>query len=95
MYERKMDMQMGAIAMHRNDASEICKRFGESFKYHRERLGISHKELADACGFSVGIQGKWERGECCPGLYCLASMAEYMGLTIDELVGMEGSDADG
>lgn len=73
--------------MHRYDAHEISRKFAEAFKYHRERLGISREELSRECGFSVSIQGKWERGDCCPGLYCLVTIADFMGITVDELVG--------
>ena len=81
--------------MHQYEAYKICERFGESFKYHRERLGLSYKDISDACGVSVSIQAKWERGECSPGLFCLVLMADYMGVSIDELVGRERRNADG
>ena len=70
-------------------ADMICQKFAQSFRHHRWRLGISRDELADACGFSVSIQKKWEQGVCCPTLFCLVAMADYMNLSLDELVGRE------
>lgn len=72
------------------DANQICQRFAEAFIEHRARLGVSKEELARECGFSVSVQGKWERGVCLPGLYCLVAMADYFGVSLDELVGRDG-----
>lgn len=81
--------------MRQYDANEMYQDFAEAFKYHRKRLGISREELAKACYISVSAQGKWERGDCAPGLYCLWAIADYMNITIDQLVGRKRGNADG
>ena len=80
--------------MHKCDAQRMCESFGKSFRYHRKRLGITHRELSEACGFSPSLTGKWERGACAPGLFCLVAMADYMNISIDELVGRERGNAE-
>ena len=80
--------------MHVLDAQELYKDFGKNFRYHRKRLGITHQALSEACGFSPSLTGKWERGTCFPGLFSLVAIADYMGISIDELVGMERRNAD-
>ena len=71
------------------DAYEMNRKFADSFVKHCIELDISRQELSDACGFSVAIQGKWLQGTCSPGLYALWAMADYMGVSLDELVGRE------
>ena len=81
--------------MHQYDARKIHQTFSESFRYHRRRLGMTHREICKACGLSDSLTGKWERGACYPHLFALVAVADYMGLSIDELVGIERRDADG
>ena len=80
--------------MHQYNAYKLCERFGESFKYHRQRLGLSYMDISEACGISTSVQAKWERGVCSPGLFCLVALADYMGITIDELIGRERRNAE-
>ncbi len=63
--------------------------FAERFKELREEAGISQEKLADALGVSHGIISFWETGKREPKLSNLVIIAEYFGVSIDYLAGLE------
>ncbi|MBR2865735.1 MAG: helix-turn-helix transcriptional regulator [Elusimicrobiaceae bacterium] len=65
------------------------EKFAERFKYLREEKGISQERLADDLGVSHGIISFWETGKREPKLSNLILIAEYFGVTIDYLAGLE------
>lgn len=60
--------------------------YGESLKYHRERLGMSQNELAQKIGTSHQNINRWERGEVLPNIDFCVKLAEFYGITVDELI---------
>ena len=65
------------------------EKFAERFKYLREEKGLSQERLADDLGVSHGIISFWETGKREPKLSNLILIAEYFGVTIDYLAGLE------
>lgn len=65
------------------------EKFAERFKYLREEKGLSQERLADDLGVSHGIISFWETGKREPKLSNLMLIAEYFGVTIDYLAGLE------
>ena len=57
----------------------------------REKRKISQKELAKAIGISVHAYQRFEYGEQEPRLSVLVALADFYGLTLDELVCRERS----
>ena len=61
---------------------------GRRFKQLREAAGLSQSQLAKAAGVPVGsIQG-WEQGRRTPLLDAAARVAVAMGVSLDELAGI-------
>ncbi len=58
-----------------------------NIKKYREMKGLSQKELADKMFVSAQAISKWERGMAVPEIDKLCLLAEYLGSSIDSLVG--------
>ena len=64
-------------------------KFPEKIKDLREEKGISQEKLADELGISHGIISFWENGKREPKLSNLILLAQYFGVSIDYLAGLE------
>ncbi|NJO82802.1 MAG: helix-turn-helix transcriptional regulator [Blastochloris sp.] len=70
-------------------------RFGEKLRYLRLNRGLTMRELADALGFkSHGFIGDLESGRKYPSLDLAVTMADYFGVTVDQLARDELSVED-
>ena len=61
--------------------------YGESLKYHREQANLSQRQLAKEIGISQGNISRWESGEILPNIDFCVKLAEFYGITDDELIG--------
>lgn len=62
------------------------RRFGEKLRSLRLKRGLTMRELADALGFkSHGFIGDLESGRKYPSLDLAVKMADYFGVTVDQL----------
>ena len=66
---------------------ELGNRLAELRKEH----GYSQEELADKLGVSRQAISKWERGEASPDTDNLIELSRIYGVSLDELLGLEGS----
>ena len=65
---------------------DIC--IGSNLKRLRKSKDITQEELAEFLGVSFQSVSKWERGDCYPDIAILPGIANFFGVTIDELMGM-------
>ena len=63
--------------------------FGERLKELRKEKNIGQIELAKQLGVGKSIISLWEKDECEPTLSKLIALAEFFGVTIDYLAGIE------
>ncbi len=63
--------------------------FGENLKALRLEQGIGQVELAKQIGVSKGIISLWENGLREPTLSSLVRLAQFFGVSIDYLAGLE------
>ncbi len=61
----------------------------QNLKYLRERKGISQNEIAKVFEIGQPTVGNWEAGRREPDLKTIIQLAEYFGVTLDELVLMD------
>src|SRR5918992_2614175 len=64
-------------------------RLGGRVRELRRRRGLTLEELAERSGVSRAMISKLERGEKNPTLMVAAKLAEGLGVTLSQLVGME------
>lgn len=58
----------------------------QNLKYLREQKGINQRALSDVLGVSTGAVGNWEASTREPDLKTIIRLAEYFGVTLDDLV---------
>lgn len=64
-----------------------AKQIGAAMRQARMLAGFSVRELADKSGMMESTIRSYEAGKTLPGLYNLMSIADALGLGLDELVG--------
>ena len=67
----------------------MVKIFAERFKELRLEKGIGQEQLAKELGVGRATVSLWENGLREPKLYGLATIAQYFGVSIDYLAGLE------
>lgn len=62
-------------------------KLGEKIKELRTRDGRTQENLADALGVTSQAVSRWEKGGSYPDMEMIPSIANYFGISIDELFG--------
>lgn len=62
-------------------------KLGEHLRALRRRDGRTQEDLAAALDVTPQAVSRWENGSCYPDMALIPSMANYFGVTIDELFG--------
>lgn len=63
------------------------QKIGLRLRRIRKQKGISQKELAEKIHVQRQTVSSYERGISTPDIYILIAMADYFGISMDELVG--------
>lgn len=61
---------------------------GENIKQLRKERNITQDELAEILGVSFQSVSRWENGTCYPDLELLPTIADFFGITVDNLLGV-------
>ena len=67
----------------------------EKLKHLRERAGVKQGELAEKLGITQSAVSQWESGLCNPDYRYLLKLADYFGVSIDEIFGRDSPQAAG
>jgi len=62
---------------------------GENIKHLRKSRDITQEEMAARLGVSFQAVSKWERGDTYPDITMLPALANFFGVSTDELIGMD------
>ena len=65
------------------------KNYGTSLKEHRVSRGLTLSQLEDAIGINNSSISRWENGKIIPSIDCCVKLADFYGITVDELIGRE------
>ena len=68
---------------------DFAKIFAERLKELRKEQGLTGEQLAKAIGVSKMAISFWERGERIPNMLALVALANFFGVTVDYLCGLE------
>ncbi|MDE7158391.1 MAG: helix-turn-helix domain-containing protein, partial [Clostridiales bacterium] len=63
--------------------------FGEELKYHRQKANLSQLDLAKRINTSQQNISRWEKNEVEPSISFCVQLADFYGITIDELIGRD------
>ena len=69
-------------------------KLGEKIKELRNRDGRTQENLADALGITSQAVSRWEKNGSYPDMEMIPSIANYFGVTIDELFGYRNDRED-
>ncbi|MBQ5757107.1 MAG: helix-turn-helix domain-containing protein [Clostridia bacterium] len=64
-------------------------KLGERMRELRRKRGRTQDDLAQALGVTPQAVSRWENGICYPDMELLPSMANFFGVSIDELFGYQ------
>jgi transcriptional regulator with XRE-family HTH domain len=67
--------------------------FKENLRTLRERAGLTQAGMADRAGVPFRSYQNWELGSREPRIQSLVSLAEALGVSVDELVRKDGAPA--
>ena len=65
------------------------KNYGESLKYQRESNNLSQSELAKLTQLNQQAISLWENNKRIPSIENCEILADFYGITLDELIGRE------
>ena len=68
------------------DDLTLRKTIAENLAYCRRAYGLTQAALASTLNYSDKSVSKWERGEGLPDVSVLVMLAEYYGITVNDLV---------
>ena len=68
-------------------------KLGEQLRELRRRSGSTQEDLAQAFGVTAQAVSRWETGSCYPDIELIPSLANYYGVSIDELFGYQNERA--
>ena len=60
---------------------------GNNIKRIRQNKGVTQEQLGDIIGVTGQAISKWENGSALPDIQVLPKLADYFGISIDELMG--------
>ncbi len=63
--------------------------YAEALKYQREKNGYTQSALAKATGLKQQMISWWEAGKGLPNIDFCVQLANFYGITLDELVGRD------
>lgn len=63
------------------------KNYGEELKFQRTKRRKTLKQVEADTGIGNSNLSRWERGKVLPNIDFCVKLAEYYGITLDELVG--------
>ena len=65
--------------------------FGEELKFQRTKRNKTLKEVERDTGISNSNLSRWESGKVLPNIGFCVILADYYGITLDELIGRDNS----
>lgn len=78
----------GNVAVNETDsAKRMDEGFPNRLQTMREKRGISRRILSECCGLSKNSIGRYERGEKEPKASALKSIADFFGVSMDDMWG--------
>lgn len=68
------------------------KNYGEILKEHRVIRNLTLKEIENKTGINNGSLSRWERNEVLPSIDACIRLADFYGISVDELLGISNDD---
>jgi transcriptional regulator with XRE-family HTH domain len=66
--------------------------YGEELKYQREKRNKTLKQIEQDTEISTANLSRWENGKVLPNIDFCVILADYYGISLDELIGRDTND---
>ena len=66
--------------------------YGEEIKFQRTKRNKTLKQVEKDTGISNSNLSRWESGKVVPSIDFCVTLADYYGITLDELIGRDIKD---
>lgn len=76
------------------EVKSMVYKIGATIYAYRKMKGMTQEQLAEVMGVTGVSVSKWERGISIPDIELLCSLADYFGITVDELLGRADSSVE-
>lgn len=67
----------------------VMINYGEELKYNRVKRNKSLLQVENDTGISNANLSRWENGKVLPNIDFCVRLADYYGITLDELIGRD------
>ena len=64
-----------------------------NIRFYRKRAGLTQIEMAERMGISIATLRRWEAGETSPNGTKISEIAEFLGITPEDIVSREDNAA--
>ena len=64
----------------------LKKHFAKNLSSYRRQSGMTQLELAERLNYSDKSVSKWERGDGLPDLFVAATIADMLGVSLNDLI---------
>ncbi len=78
----------------RKELNLLLLKVGDKIRELRQARGVTQENLADALGITAQAVSRWESGTVYPDMELIPGIANYFGVTIDELFGCQSQRDD-
>ncbi len=62
------------------------EHIGQHIAYYRKKTGMTQEQLAEKMEVTAQAVSKWENGLTCPDLDSVAKLADFLGVTVEQLI---------
>ncbi len=87
-------MKLGKILSANIDETDLKKLVGDNLKKLREKAGLTQEQLGEKIGLTVTAIAANEQGKTFPKIATLNFLADFYGVSTDEILGRKSSDVD-
>lgn len=75
------------------DDKELRGRISNNISYFRKKAGLSQRNVADKMNVLPSRVSNWEQGINSPSLAVLVDLCDILGITLNEMFGVESGEA--
>ena len=68
------------------DLNTLKRNIADNLIFYRKQKGLTQLDIAEKLNYSDKAVSKWERAEAIPDVYTLKQIADFYGITLDDLL---------
>ncbi len=69
-----------------DELNNLKRNIADNLIFYRKQKGLTQLDIAEKLNYSDKAVSKWERAEAIPDVYTLKQIADFYGITLDDLL---------